>query len=113
MTVLKNGNTGIGTNAPLSALEVNGAIATTIKKVTGATTLDNTAEVWYLTGTASTFTLPAANACPNRRYILVARGVAITTSIAYTTLAGASSTTVAANSSVEIISDGTNWLQIK
>ncbi len=107
------GNTGFGSITPLSKLEVNGALATTIVKATTAKTLDNTAEVWYLTTAASIFTLPAANTCTNRRYILVARGVAITTSIAYTTLAGALSTTVASNSSVEIISDGTNWLQIK
>ena len=104
---------GIGISAPTSTLEVNGAIATTIKKVTAATAVDNTAEVWYLTGTASYFSLPAASTCANRRYILVARGVAITTSVAYTTLAGVASTTVASNSSVEIISDGTGWLQIK
>jgi len=112
-TIDATGNVGIGTSAPLSLLEVNGAIATTIKKVTASTTLDNTAEIWYLTTTSSTFTLPAANTCTNRRYILVARGVTITTSIAYTTLAGVSTTTIASNSSVEIISDGTNWLQIR
>jgi hypothetical protein len=107
-------NVGIGLTTPASALEVNGAIATTIQKVTGGgtTTLDNTTEVWYVTSTAATFTLPNASTCTNRRYILVAVGVAITTSD-YTNLSGTTVTTVASNSSVEIISDGTNWLQIK
>jgi hypothetical protein len=112
--IVNAGNMGVATSTPNSALEVNGAIATTIKEVTASTTLDNTAEIWYLSTAPSTFTLPAANTCPNRRYVLVARGVIITTSVGYIALvSGSSITTVAANTSVEIISDGTNWLQIK
>ncbi|HET6244412.1 MAG: hypothetical protein H0V01_15325 [Bacteroidetes bacterium] len=107
-------NVGIGINAPKSTLDINGAFGTTVKKVTTATTLDNTAAIYYLSGTASTFTLPAASSCPNRRYILVARGVAITVSPSYVLLStGATSTSVAVNTSIEIISDGTNWLQIR
>jgi hypothetical protein len=113
LSMSSTGNVGIGTTSPASALEVNGAIATTIKEVSTSTILDNTAEIWYSTATC-TFTLPAASTCPNRRYILIANGaVTITTSISYHTLNNGTTSTVNNSSSVEIISDGTNWIQIK
>ncbi|UAY50640.1 beta strand repeat-containing protein [Ferruginibacter albus] len=110
------GNMGIGTTSPNSELEVNGAVATKLSKQTGssAVTLDNTAAVWYFTGSAS-ISLPAASTCTNRRYVIVNRySTSSTKSISsYTDLTGASATTIAKNTSIEIISDGSNWLQIK
>jgi trimeric autotransporter adhesin len=108
------GNTGINLSSAKSQLEVNGALATKISTQAGSTTvtLDNTAAVWYFTGTAAV-TLPAASSCANRRYVLVNRSAAARTISSYTDLAGTAATTIASNSGIELISDGTNWLQIK
>jgi len=114
--VMDNGNVGLGTAAPLSALEINGAVATTIKTVTASTTLDNTAEVWYTTTAGITLGLPIASTVKNRRYIIVYKGTVATSisiSPAFIPLALTGGTTVGNNTSIEIISDGTNWLQIK
>ncbi len=107
------GNVGIGINAPKSSLEINGAVATTIKTIANNTTLDNTAEVWYVTNPCS-LTLPAANTATNRRYIIVNRATgSVTISPAYFLMTGTTSSSITIASSIEIISDGTNWLQIK
>ena len=116
MRIDSSGKVGIGTASPNSTLEVNGAMATTISKQAGTTavTLDNTASVWYFTGAATaTVTLPTASTCTNRRYVIVNRLGSARTISSYNNLSGIGTTSLAANSSVEIISDGTNWLQIK
>ncbi len=114
MTVLYNGNTGINTSSPSSALEVNGGFATTISTQTGSGSvlLNNNASVWYFTGTASV-SLPSASFSRNRRYIIVNRSASARSISSYTNLAGTTSTSIPANSSIEIISNGSNWLQIK
>ena len=114
---LMNGadNLGIGTTTPVSALEINGTFGTTIKTVTASTTLDNTAVVWYAKPTATmTLILPNPSTAKNRRYIIVNRS-ALTINInpSYVSLAGAANTTLLASNSIEIISDGIGWLQIK
>lgn len=113
--IFAQGNVGVGTSVPESALEVNGAFGTTIKTVTTSTTLDNTAAVWYATPTASmTLTLPNPNTIKNRRYIIVNRStLTINITPSYVNLVGTANTTLLTGSSIEIISDGTSWLQIK
>lgn len=109
-------NVAIGYTSPLSRLDVNGAIGTTIKKITVNTTLDNTAAVWYaspLPLSPMTLTLPSAGTVTNRRYVVVNRSASTVNISGYTNLNGTSTTTISANSSIEIISDGTDWLQIK
>ena len=77
-------------------------------------TADNTAEVYYNVGTAgNTTTLPAASGVTNRRYIIVNRTAGAAGISNFIALNGVTSSAIAANSSIEIISDGTNWLQIK
>ncbi len=109
-----NGNVGIKTSTTNSALEINGAIAPKFSSQSGssAVTLDNTASVWYFTGTAS-ITLPAASTCTNRMYIVVNRTAGAKTISSYTDLSGSASTSIPANNSVTLSSDGTSWLQIK
>ena len=108
-----NGNVGAGTTLPKSTLEVNGALATKISTQAGSAdvTLDNTATVWYFTGTANVL-LPAANTCANRRYMIVNRSASARTISSFLNLSGIASTNIAANVSIEIISDGTNWLRL-
>ena len=108
-----NGNVGVGTSNPKSILDVNGALGTKISTQTGSAdvTLDNTATVWYFTGTANVL-LPAANTCTNRRYMIANRSASVRTISAFISLSGVSSTSIAGNVSIEIISDGTNWLRL-
>ncbi|MES2891682.1 MAG: hypothetical protein V4725_06705 [Bacteroidota bacterium] len=109
-----NGNIGIGTAAPLSSFEINGGMATKIVKSTSGSgiTFDNSATVWYLVHNLSV-TLPAASTCANRRYLVVNRHNSSKTLSACTSLSGTATTAIAGNASVEIISDGTTWLQIR
>lgn len=108
-------NVGIVNDAPVSRLDVNGAFGTTIKTVNSNTVLDNTAAVWYVVPTSAiSLTLPVASSVTNRRYIITNRNdIHIVTISSYIDLAGVSATTVKSNAGMEIISDGTNWLQIK
>ena len=115
MVVQYDGNVGIGANSPKSKLVVNGALGLKLKKETtngGTIVLDNSSSVWYFTGTA-TITLPAANLCDNRVYTLVNRSASARSISNYTTLTGVVNSSIGANSSIEIISDGTNWLQLR
>ena len=110
-----NGNVGIGLTTPNSKLEVNGTIATKLMKLNTFTnvTLDETATVWYFS-TNPSVAFPNANTCENRRYVLVnTYSAPINLSIFYLDFNGTQNFTLNSNSSIEIISDGTNWLQIK
>ncbi|MBP6624285.1 MAG: hypothetical protein KA198_03890, partial [Chitinophagaceae bacterium] len=114
MVVQYDGNVGIGENSPKSKLVLNGALAMKLNKVPGigSVTLDNTASVWYLTGSASVV-LPTASDCTNRVYTIMNRSTSVRTISNYTNMSGAVSSTIGANMSIEIISDGTNWLQLR
>jgi hypothetical protein len=108
-------STGIGTTAPTSKLEVVGATAYTVKSgvVAGTDNPDNTASYWvYSSGTGS-ITLPAASTCANRIYVLVNSTGAGRTISSYNNLAAVASTTLAAGTPITLVSDGTNWLQIR
>lgn len=115
MVVQQNGNVGIGASTPKSKFVLNGALGLKLNKdatIGGSVTLDNTSSVWYFTGTA-TITLPSASLCDNRVYTLVNRSGSARSISPYTTLTGIVNTSISANSSIEIISDGTNWLQLR
>lgn len=106
------GYVGIGTPNPLSTLEVNGVYGTTISKVTAATNLDNTATVWYCSigNAAYAVTLPSAVTFKNRRYIILnSFGKAKNISVNYN---GTTLFTITEGTSIEIIADGTTWIQI-
>lgn len=116
MRLKTGGNLGINTTTPNSTLEVNGSFA--LKVVTSNSpnvTLDNTATVYNLTSPANSasITLPAASSCTNRIYIIVNRGSKSKSISSYTDLSGAAVTTMSAGTSIEIISDGSNWLQLR
>jgi hypothetical protein len=104
---------GIATTTPSSTLDVEGSFGTNISKQTGAATLDNTATVWYFTSNNGTVTLPAASGAINRRYVIVNRYGSSRTISSFISISGNITTTLSSNTSVELISDGTNWLQIK
>ncbi len=108
------GNVGVGQSTPLSKFEVNGALATTIIKVSANITLDNTASVYYFLDKVEA-TLPDPATCANRRYVLSNRDDNNIQILGYVieALDGTSITEILSATAIEIISDGTNWLQIK
>jgi hypothetical protein len=109
-----DGNAGINTNAPVNKLDVNGAIG--IKFITSASTgtvnLDNSASIWMFTNTA-TIGLPTASTCTNRIYTIINRSGSSRTISTFISLTGVNTTTITNNTSIEIISNGSNWLQIR
>lgn len=110
-----NGNVGIGTTSPVSTLDVTGTFGTTVKtaQVAGTNHPDGTAAVWMYASGTGTITFPAASSCANRRYTIVNQTTASRTTSFYISLANSGTTTIAAFTSIEIISDGTSWYQIK
>jgi hypothetical protein len=108
-----DGATGIATATPKSTLDVNGSVGFKISVQSGSTavTLDNSATVWYFTGSAS-ITLPDASSCPNRYYRIMNRNYGNRTISSFINHIGLPTTSISANSAIEIISDGTNWLKI-
>lgn len=115
VTILNNGNLGVGIAAPTSTLHINGAFATTVKTVQAAGTNnpDNTAAVWFYSSGTGTITLPAASTCSGRRYVIVNQTGAARTTSTFIDLTTTSVTSLANNTSIEVISDGTSWRQIK
>jgi hypothetical protein len=109
------GNVGIGTTSPNSTFEVDGGIATNMTTETGSTaiTLDNTASVWYFTGSAGV-TLPTASSSNTyRKYTIVNRTNSAKTISGATSLSGGSTITLTANTSIDVISTGSAWVQIR
>ncbi|GAA4330815.1 hypothetical protein [Flaviaesturariibacter amylovorans] len=114
-TILKSGATGIGNNNPASTLDVNGSIGMKVKaaQVAGTHHPDGTASVWIYGSGTGTITLPSASSCSNRTYTIVNNTGGNRTSSSYVALGGSSTTTIANATSVQLISDGTNWYQVK
>jgi hypothetical protein len=108
------GKVGIGTATPKSSLEVNGTLATKLIITNFNSTLDETASVWIFTQSVNV-TFPDASTCENRRYVIVNRGNNLmnVNNSSYINFSGYNTYSIPANSSIEIISDGTNWHQIK
>ena len=106
------GYVGIGNAVPASTLDITGSFATTVVKTVA---LNSAASVYYITTSGATLTFPTASTCTNRRYIISNRSGGSITTPQYTQLATgtATITTILNNTAIEIISDGTSWLQIK
>jgi hypothetical protein len=94
-----------------SRLQVNGSISLPIVSTAVNLALDGTHHTVIVTA-GSTITQPAAAAAPGRIYVIVALA-AVTMGVAYTNLAGASVTPIAAGNSVMMQSNGVSWFQIK
>lgn len=113
MEITATGNVGIGNINPNSTFEVSGSVGYSITTTSSNITLDATHYTVIITGSTPTVTLPAAGATNARRiYVIVNQTGAARTISTYKDFAGASATTVAANSSITIQSDGTNWYRI-
>lgn len=102
---------GTGTSSPLSSWDVNGSEGNAIATSTGNLTLDATNYTVIITSGTGTYTLPAASGATRRIYVFVNQTGSGRTISTYKDKTGSSATTIAANSSLVIQSDGSNWYQ--
>lgn len=113
MTILSTGNVGINSANPVSTLEVNGSTGTAINVISGSLTLDATHSTIIITSGTPAITLPAASSVTRRIYTIVNQTAGARTISSYRNFSNAGTTTVLANNSITIQSDGTNWYQIR
>jgi hypothetical protein len=115
--VFKSGRLGVGLSSPGSSLEVNGAIAAKVQtgQIAGTNNPDATSSMWIYTSGAGTITLPTASTCANRIYTLVNKTGSTRTVASYIPLSGTVSAnqSLAGAASITVISDGTDWQQIR
>lgn len=114
---LAHAQLGIGTTTPNSTLEVRGSIATSYRAFTTNTTVTATDNLLVFTGSgAATITLPSAIGCEGRAYMI--KNASTTGPTPVLTIATALSQTVdgtgswalsAANETITLVSNGTNW----
>ena len=114
MEITGAGNVGIGNINPNSTFEVSGSVGHSITLTGSNITLDATHHTVILSSGTPTVTLPAAGSTNNRRiYIIVNQTGAVRTTSTYKDFTNTNATTVAANSSITIQSDGSNWYRIQ
>ncbi len=110
-----NKELGVGTSTPNSTLEVNGTVAAKFKTplAAGTDNPDGTGMVWRYTSGTGTITLPAASTCANRMYVIINQTGTTRTISSYRDLTTTPQTTISSSVALWIMSDGTNWYQIK
>lgn len=108
-----NQNVGVGTTTPTSKLETGGSFATAIDTVAGSITLNEDHHTIIHNG-VGTITLPAANICKGRVYVIKNTALLNPSTIStFITLAGLNGNAILAQTVLWIQSDGTDWQQIK
>ncbi len=108
-------NLGVKTDTPLSTLEVNGSMALKVKSglESGTDDPDDSAGIWIYTTALGDITLPAASSCPNRTYTIVNKTSLSITISDFKDLTNTTKTSIAAATPLVLVSDGTDWQQIK
>jgi hypothetical protein len=81
--------------------------------VAGSDHPNATGSIWIYTTSTGNINLPNANTCPNRTYTLVNKTGSSLTVTAYKDMSNSLNTGIAVASSITLISDGTDWQQIK
>ncbi len=94
-----------------STLQIEGSLSTSILSTTGNLTLTEDHHTIHITGTHN-ITLPNANTCEGRIYVLKNSTNANRTISTYRDLTNSNQTTINSQSVLWIKSDGTNWQQI-
>ncbi|MEO0528068.1 MAG: hypothetical protein AAFZ89_12630 [Bacteroidota bacterium] len=111
VTVQNDGDMGIGTTTPTSRLEVQGSIAYAINpNSSGSITLGNDDHTIIVGGNLA-ITLPLANTCAGRFYIIKNPSFTVTID-SYIDTVGSNVTAIPAGGVVWLQSDGTNWQQV-
>ncbi|WP_024772778.1 hypothetical protein [Aquimarina macrocephali] len=100
-----------GFNVANSTLQLEGSFSTSITSTIGNLTLTENHHTIHITG-AHNITLPNANTCEGRIYILKNSTNANRTISTYRDLTNSNQTTIGSESVLWIKSDGTNWQQI-
>lgn len=103
-----------------TTLKVNGSMGVKVKTVVSSNTNTQMEGTDYMviyggTNSGNTLSLPAANTCEGRIYFVINHSsstVSLNNGINYITANGITSTTITANASLQIVSDGTNWHKI-
>jgi hypothetical protein len=114
---VKGNNVGIGNVTPKSTMDITGTLATRVQYKTsnsGAISLDNTATIWIFSlNIGASIVLPNPFDCPNRRYTIANRNNVAMTISNYYNLSNSLVGTIPAFSSMEVVSGGSVWEQIK
>jgi hypothetical protein len=69
--------------------------------------------VWIYTSGTGTIAVPAPSACANRMYAILNYSGGARTITSFQNLSNTATTSIANNTSIWIVSDGTSWYQIK
>jgi len=113
-TLNVNGSFGVGNSSPASTLDVNGSVGAKFESgIATGTNPDATAMVWRYTTGSGAITLPAASSCTNRMYVIINQTGTTRTISSYRDLTTTPQTTLGSSVALWIMSDGTNWFQVK
>jgi hypothetical protein len=115
-TPLIKGNFANKTLTINGSLNVTGQLTQSVKSAqeAGSDHPNNTASIWIYTLNVGNLNLPSPSSSTGFTYTLVNKtGAVITLSTAYKDMSNANSTTIVVASSITIVSDGTDWQQIR
>jgi hypothetical protein len=114
MRIAPDGSVGVRTSSPLSSFDNNGSLGLSFVRTSSNITLDATHHTVVLHTASPTVTLPAAGSTNDRRiYVIVNQTAGARTISTYKDFANANATTVPANGSITLQSDGSNWYRIQ